>query len=209
MYKVFINHKTIFLTDSFKKVKNFDDSLYTKYCCNEEILELVNLIKIDIKLKQIVLFGKDVDFLLEQFKKTLKVIEAAGGIVKNKQDEILCIYRNGFWDFPKGKLEQGEDISTTAVREIKEECGVNNIKIIEELNTTYHIYFENNVPVLKVTYWFLMDATFFEGPLIPQKEEGIEKAEWLNKKQMMAVFYPKTYESLKDLFDKSLSMLYD
>ena len=38
--------------------------------------------------------------------------------------EILWIFRRGFWDLPKGKLDEGETIQTCAVREVEEETGI-------------------------------------------------------------------------------------
>ena len=39
-----------------------------------------------------------------------KVVEAAGGVVSNKNGEILFIRRMGKWDLPKGKIEKGESL---------------------------------------------------------------------------------------------------
>ena len=36
------------------------------------------------------------------------MIEAAGGLVFNKDGHLLMIFRNGKWDLPKGKLETVE-----------------------------------------------------------------------------------------------------
>ena len=41
----------------------------------------------------------------KEFSSMMKMIEAAGGIVINKDEKILFIYRLGKWDLPKGKLE--------------------------------------------------------------------------------------------------------
>ena len=36
------------------------------------------------------------------------IIEAAGGMVFNEKNELLMIFRRGFWDLPKGKIDPGE-----------------------------------------------------------------------------------------------------
>ena len=41
-----------------------------------------------------------------EFKEYIKeklVIEAAGGLIFNAQQELLMIFRKGFWDLPKGR----------------------------------------------------------------------------------------------------------
>ena len=107
-------------------------------------------------------------------------IIAAGGLVTNPKGEILWIFRRGFWDLPKGKLDEGETIQTCAVREVAEETGISNIQLHDMLCFTNHLYFDTylNEEVIKRTYWFHMTIpNLQEG--IPQLTEDIEKIEWL------------------------------
>ena len=107
------------------------------------------------------------------------------------------IYRLNKWDLPKGKLEKGEDIPTCAIREVEEECNVDGLTIVKELESTYHCYFHKNKWVLKRTYWFKM-KTEYTGKLIPQTEEGIEKVTWLAKSDWDTIF-DNTYNSIKEV----------
>lgn len=50
-------------------------------------------------------------------------------IVRNDKDELLLQqragkYLSGYWDFPSGHVERGEDLRVTAVRELEEETGI-------------------------------------------------------------------------------------
>ncbi|MBK9671561.1 MAG: NUDIX domain-containing protein [Bacteroidetes bacterium] len=65
-------------------------------------------------------------------------IEAAGGIVKNKQGQLLFIFRHGKWDLPKGKIEKGENEQDAALREVEEECGIAELTLQKKLTTTFH-----------------------------------------------------------------------
>ena len=56
-------------------------------------------------------------------------IIAAGGLVTNKHNELLMIFRRAKWDLPKGKLDEGESIEACAVREVEEETGIKNISL--------------------------------------------------------------------------------
>jgi len=121
-----------------------------------------------------------------QIVKTKKV-EAAGGIVFRKteksQTEVLMIFRNGFWDIPKGKREKGETIEMCARREVMEEVGADSLPLISnELVSSKHSYNQKGKIYHKMTYWFAMH---FEKPqsFMPETSEGIELVEWveLNK----------------------------
>ncbi|MDC3306153.1 NUDIX domain-containing protein [Flavobacteriales bacterium] len=119
----------------------------------------------------------------ENFCDKFTLIEAAGGLVYNYENQLLMIFRNGKWDLPKGKLEEGENIKECAIREVEEECGISGLSISRPLQDTYHVYELNAQKILKRTYWFEM-KTDFKGNLTPQTEEGITKVCWVNKEDI-------------------------
>src|SRR5690606_36433368 len=137
--------------------------------------------------------------LWKEFKKYFHYLEAAGGIVKNKNNEILFIHRLDKWDLPKGKVEAGETTESAALREVEEECGINNLKLLGFLTQTYHIYFQDDIK-LKATYWYNMS---YDGnqELIPQTEEGIGIAEWKSKEDLPEIL-KNTYENIKIVLSK-------
>jgi 8-oxo-dGTP pyrophosphatase MutT (NUDIX family) len=108
------------------------------------------------------------------------IIEAAGGLVFNEKNELLMIFRRGFWDLPKGKVDEGETHEECAVREVQEETGLHNIKLGDFLNTTYHTYTLNNQSILKPSHWYKMEHWGNE-ILIPQTEEDISEIKWVSK----------------------------
>jgi 8-oxo-dGTP diphosphatase len=75
-------------------------------------------------------------------KKELKVVAA---IIENDQNEILCALRSpdmpmpNMWEFPGGKVEQGEDLYSALKREIDEELGC-KIEIAELFHDNIHEY---------------------------------------------------------------------
>ena len=128
-------------------------------------------------------------------------IIAAGGLVTNPEGQILWIFRRGFWDLPKGKLDEGETIQTCAVREVEEETGIKNIRLHELLKFTNHIYFDThlNQEVVKRTYWFHMTIPT-EQKGIPQATEDIEKIEWhslATAKHCLEQTYPSIIEVIE------------
>ena len=128
-------------------------------------------------------------------------IIAAGGLVTNPKGQILWIYRRGFWDLPKGKLDEGETIQTCALREVAEETGIKDIRLHELLKFTNHIYFDKylNQEVVKRTYWFHMTIPTTQSG-VPQITEDIEKIEWhslATAKHCLAQTYPTIIEVIE------------
>ncbi|MCX7862443.1 MAG: NUDIX domain-containing protein [Bacteroidales bacterium] len=132
----------------------------------------------------------------------LKLIEAAGGIVVNEQYAWLMIYRRGYWDLPKGKIDDNEHPYYTAQREILEECGIQvNNSPCTFVNTTYHVYYQHNEIILKRTYWYMFFLKYTPQVRI-QTEEDIVKAEWVTKQQWNA-YKPSTYSSIVHLMEQT------
>ena len=134
----------------------------------------------------------------ESFCANYMLIEAAGGLVYNDKNQLLMIFRNGKWDLPKGKLEVGENIEQCAIREVEEECGVNNLTIIKKITDTYHTYELKGKAILKRTYWHMMSSDF-NGKLVEQIQEGITKVEWVNEEDI-AKKLENSYVNIKELF---------
>ena len=129
-----------------------------------------------------------------------KIIEAAGGVVKNEKNEILVIFRSGKWDLPKGKIEKGkESDSDAAIREVMEETGLEKVTLGKKLMTTHHLYFRRERMVLKPTYWFEMFADS-SSRIKPDEKEDISMVTWVKKEEMAKVL-SNTHSSLKDLFN--------
>ena len=135
MYKVFVNDKPIILTDSLPKENKYHVYLFKNLIVSEILKKLTSN-----SVNGVLIFCDNLERSKELFFKNFKIISAAGGLVLNPKKEVLLIYRNNIWDLPKGWIEKNESIETAAIREVEEECGIFNLKIIKPLTTTYHIY---------------------------------------------------------------------
>lgn len=133
----------------------------------------------------VIVCNRGIPYAIKQCLKHFRLIKAAGGIVRNPDNKYLLILRNGRWDLPKGKAETGETIATTASREVEEETGVGNLVNDHLICKTYHVYKMFGEWILKQTSWYNMHtSTPSSTPTIPQCEEGIEVAEWVNKDEV-------------------------
>ena len=138
----------------------------------------------------------------------LTPIIAAGGIVVNPNKEILWIFRRGFWDLPKGKLDPNESIEACAIREVMEETGISNLVLGDLILTTKHLYHDTylNTEVEKTTYWYQMTIdTNQEG--VPQTEEDIEAIAWV-KKADLGPYLAKTYENINQVMEVFLTSMH-
>lgn len=133
----------------------------------------------------------------------METIIAAGGLVQNPEGQFLFIFRRGKWDLPKGKVDKEEKIEDAAMREVEEECGIKGLEIIRPISKTYHNYYAGGKKILKETHWFLM-KTNWNGELIPQTDEDITKAIWVEKKEIVTLM-ENTYDTIKKVVGEFIS----
>ena len=209
MYKIYINETPLILISSEdfeKQVYPRDSVLSFAYSGKKKsLLNYVDNLEKSKKYGAIVVYSDDVEKLYEEVISLFKVIKAGGGLVTNPQNEALFIFRRGFWDLPKGKLDPGEDFKTAAVREVKEECGLINLTREKKLITTYHVFKNKSKQrMLKKTNWYHMTSE--DVRLVAQTEEDIEEARWRSIGEFLAsgdIAYNNIYDVLFTYFDKT------
>lgn len=196
-YRIYINNNSIYITDSipahiedFKQIQLEDLNFKAFY----------KSIKKDAS-DHYVIVHENPNAVLTTIKSSCVLIKAAGGLVKNEKGEVLFIFRNKRWDLPKGKVEKGERMKEAALREVEEECGVKISQNKEKLCRTYHFYELNGKIILKKTNWYNM-AVKGNPKLVPQKEEGITRAEWLSQGKLKPVL-KNTYPLILDVLGKA------
>ena len=183
MYKVFFNQKLILLTTDIISPREDSPFFYVKFTNKKFVVQMLK----SKKVKMLYLYHSKEDKLWYYFLNMFKLIEAAGGFVRNlKTNHFLFIFRNKKWDLPKGRINKNEEVQKAAIREVEEETGVENLSVAKPLNTTYHIFKRNRKYRLKKTFWYLME-TDYNGELTPEIKEGIEKAIWIDKKLIVSL----------------------
>lgn len=191
MYKVFVNEKKLLISKHSEELeKNLE---YESFTTLEIALDLLE----NTSVKELNVFGENIDEIWAEFQKLFRIIEAAGGLVNNPEGKMLFIKRLGKWDLPKGKMEKGESREESAVREIEEETGLKDVELLEFINTTYHIYIKRNgEKILKCTHWFEINFNG-EDTSKPQIEEGITEVAWKNTAQIEEEVFPSTFKNIE------------
>jgi len=195
-YRIYINDTTLFIASAMPKHGQPIHQLDAKSFSFADFYKYLNA----DPGKDYILLDEDPKAIFRAIKKNLTLIKAAGGLVQNAKGKYLFIYRNKKWDLPKGKVEKGERMKDAGVREVEEECGVKIASNDGKLCKTYHVYEMGARLVLKKTNWYMM--TVKGSPkLIPQKEEGITKACWLEETEL-APIVANTYPSIVQVLEE-------
>ena len=142
----------------------------------------------------------------------MKIETSAGGVVyrtrwleDRKEIEFLIVQHSGHhrWVLPKGWIEKGETKEKTAVREVREEAGVEaEVKNYLGEFTIFYTEKESGEKVRKTSYFFLME--YKSGN--PEKGHGweVENTLWLNSDQAVEKL---DYPGEKRVVEKALKML--
>ncbi len=82
---------------------------------------------------------------------------SAGGIVFNDKGQVLLTQhsQNKHWSFPKGLIDPGQTPKEAAIREVREEGGV-EAGIIDKVGYSKYVYHFNGEKIFKVVTYFLM-----------------------------------------------------
>ncbi len=113
---------------------------------------------------------------------TPRVVErSAGGVVVRVREgahHVLLIrdpYRK--WGLPKGHLEEGEGSPEAALREVREETGLEDLTLGPELGEIDWTFRARGKVIHKYCRFYLMSAP--SGKVHPELAEGITACRWL------------------------------
>ncbi|MGC8970598.1 MAG: NUDIX hydrolase [bacterium] len=107
--------------------------------------------------------------------------EVSSGCITYRKDKktylLMILDRFGYWTFPKGKVEEGESLEETAVREVKEETGI-DVEIEKYLGETHYSYLHSEKGnIEKTVHWYLAKALSYKISSAPGE---ITRAEWID-----------------------------
>ena len=92
--------------------------------------------------------------------KPVQQVTSAGGVILNGDSRVLILHRRqeGTWVLPKGRVEPGESLRETALREVREETGLKDLRVVKEIGLVRYVFFwrPDNVNYRKTVHYFLM-----------------------------------------------------
>lgn len=198
--KVYISNKPLYLCDALDdqltSLVHHPDNVFIDELDAHTVKTMIREMQLP-EIKSGVFLYNDLEKLKKAVFKKFEVIQAGGGLVQNENKEVLMIFRRGFWDLPKGKLDKGETMEECAVREVKEETGLKSIRLKKLLTITYHCYDMGTHHMLKESHWYTMKGKSSE-KLVAQVEEDIKEIKWV-KKDELPLYAKMTYPSILDV----------
>ncbi len=206
--KIFFNNKPLYLTNTItpeiEEHLHHEETVFIDELNAHTVKAMIHEMEQE-KIQRGVFLHENFEDLLTQFKKKFTVIKAGGGLVHDAKKQVLLIFRKGKWDLPKGKLDKGESMEECAVREVKEETGLEKLLLQQPLNITYHTYHEFTKHVLKETQWYLMQGSSAE-VLQPQTTEDIAECRWAGIDNLQP-YLSNTHVAILDVLQKGKGSL--
>ncbi len=198
MHKIYFDRRTIIICRPEEATLSDPNAVEFHFKQPSDISALVEMFELSSTLEKIYIPSAEPEDCYKKICGEFREVNAAGGLVENRRGDYLLIKRDGLWDLPKGHQEAGEDIKVTALREVQEETGVDDLSLGDLICVTDHCYKRNGIWHLKHTWWYRM---YYMKPLdlTPQTEEDITKAAWVAKSSLPP-FLKNTYPSIKEVF---------
>lgn len=124
----------------------------------------------------------------------MKVLSSGGVIIHNNLILLLKKY-NGDYVLPKGRVERGESIEETALREVKEESGIDG-KIRKYLGKITYSFINRvrNITIDKTVHFFLMSTD--DTHTTPQSVEGFKTAKFYDRDEAIKLMRFKQERSI-------------
>ncbi len=130
---------------------------------------------------------------------------SAGGIVARKHGkgfEVLLIKDSyGRWTWPKGHIDKDEKSADAALREIEEEVGLKNTRILGKAGRNNYFYRLKGELIFKTVFFFLVEANGDEKLKVQRNE--IEEARWFKPAQALKAV---EYKGAREMLEQAIEM---
>ena len=135
----------------------------------------------------------------------MKLEFSAGGIVFKKENDQLFVLLEKHsqyhkWAFPKGLIgdtNSDESKEETAIREVKEETGINAKIVTSDVFKEEHWYVWEGEKRKKTVYYYVME---YIGGDFSEKDDEMEEVEWV---PIDKVVNKLSFKNSRDAFEKA------
>ncbi len=133
----------------------------------------------------------------------MKISTSAGGVVFLGDTMLLLMKKNGDWVLPKGRIEENEHRSQTALREVLEEADVRATihEYLGKIHYEFYNVWRNNEMTSKTVHWYLM--TTKSKHCHPQREEGFKVARFVPIDQAFNMVH---YDDERKIVGKAIAL---
>ena len=130
---------------------------------------------------------------------------SSGGVVFRKSNSqvfylLLGFKRRNIWCLPKGLIEPGESDIDAATREVREETGVNSLKLVDKIGVIRYQFGYRDKRFDKTVHFFLFETDQVETTVGTEHD----MYSWLPyDKAILALSYPNE----RDILEKANEMM--
>lgn len=144
--------------------------------------------------------------------KYLSFEKSVGCVIYRKEAEkilfLLVQYRSWQWDFPKGHVEEGESEQQTLRREVFEETGIDDLKVLPDFRTSVRYFYvakgneKTEREMQKKSIYIFKKAVYY----LAQTSQSDVKIDFENK-NFAWLNYDEAYKKIKNSGSKKVISL--
>ncbi|MDD5749479.1 MAG: transcription antitermination factor NusB [Patescibacteria group bacterium] len=130
---------------------------------------------------------------------------SVGGVIYRQADDglyfVLILDAYGKWTFPKGGIKEGEDEQAAVKRELEEETGLKNLRILGYLGESeVKVHKPDKRPYRKIIKYFLIETP--DSKLVVPQVSELKDVKWFSRQEALEII---GYENAKDIFVQALN----
>lgn len=121
-------------------------------------------------------------------------ITSAGMVLLNPENKVLLVFKKWtkIWEYPQGARKENEDLLVTLKREVAEETGIKNFKLVKDFQTTKYYRFKRKGVLYDKTVVYFLSLTKEEIKL----SEEHEQYRWCNFDEAIKLFKHQNHKDV-------------